>query len=92
MPRLLGRYTCKPLLLGSDYNGKGRCQKYPEVGGSLKFVAESRKTLTPLKILQRTCTPHKLAATVKTLPFQDQSMDPLNQAKITGTPPPKNDA
>ena len=30
-----------------EEEGKGRCQKHPEGGGVLRFVAKGRKTLTP---------------------------------------------
>ena len=43
--------------------------KNAQRGGSLNLAAEGHKTPTPLKVLNGTCTPLKLAAKVKTPQF-----------------------
>ena len=70
----------------------GEGVKNTQRGRSLKFAAEDLKTLTPLKILNRTHTSPKIAATVKTTPPEilgSKHGPSLNEAKIRGKPPLK---
>ena len=63
---------------------KGRCQKHPE-GGSLKFAANSLKTLTPPKNSLKDMYPSPLDFGNKTW------MHPINLSKNHDEPPLKKD-